>query len=119
MKPFDIELAKQGKPVCTRDGREARIICFDKRGCYPVIALVQEEGMETCHFYSQEGKCADCGNKYDLMMASEKKEMWINIYKETIRPVPGAGLYDTKEEAKDSIRNVNSYIATVKVCWEE
>ena len=26
MKPFDLELAKQGYPVCTRDGREVRIV---------------------------------------------------------------------------------------------
>lgn len=29
MKPFDIELAKQGKPVCTRDGRPVKILCYD------------------------------------------------------------------------------------------
>lgn len=29
LKPFDLETAKAGKPVCTRDGRKARIICFD------------------------------------------------------------------------------------------
>ena len=41
MKPFDLELAKKGHPVCTRDGRDARIICYDaKTGEYPIIALV-------------------------------------------------------------------------------
>ena len=30
MKPFDLEAAKAGKPVCTRDGRKARINCFDR-----------------------------------------------------------------------------------------
>ena len=41
-KPFDLEQAKAGKPVCTRDGRKARIICFDTKtlGDYPIIALV-------------------------------------------------------------------------------
>ena len=35
--------AKAGKPVCTRDGRKARIICFNtKTLCdYPIIALVE------------------------------------------------------------------------------
>lgn len=32
LKPFDLEAAKQGKPVCTRDGRKARIVCFDLKG---------------------------------------------------------------------------------------
>lgn len=31
LKPFDLEAAKAGKPVCTRDGRKARIICWDKK----------------------------------------------------------------------------------------
>lgn len=28
LKEFDLEAAKSGKPVCTRDGRKARIICL-------------------------------------------------------------------------------------------
>lgn len=42
LKPFDLEAAKAGKPVCTRDGRKARIICWDKKGNYPIVALIQE-----------------------------------------------------------------------------
>lgn len=30
LRPFDLEAAKAGKPVCTRDGRKVRIICFDR-----------------------------------------------------------------------------------------
>lgn len=30
MKPFDLELAKQGHPLITRDGHLARIVCFDR-----------------------------------------------------------------------------------------
>ena len=29
MKPFDLEKAKAGSPVCTRSGEKVRIICFD------------------------------------------------------------------------------------------
>ena len=46
LKEFDLEAAKLGKPVCTRDGRKARIICFDRRlfyknVSYPILALVE------------------------------------------------------------------------------
>ena len=46
LKPFDIQKAREGKPVCTRDGRKARIICFDRRlfyknVSYPILALVE------------------------------------------------------------------------------
>lgn len=44
MKPFDLEAAKAGKPVCTRDGRKARIICFDAKCIKPIVALIQGSG---------------------------------------------------------------------------
>lgn len=45
MKPFNLEEAKAGKPVCTRDGYDARILCFDaKNPYYPVVALVNIYG---------------------------------------------------------------------------
>lgn len=43
-KPFDLEQAKAGKPVYTRDGHKARIICFDaKLENYSIIALVKKK----------------------------------------------------------------------------
>lgn len=41
MKPFDLEAAKRGEPVVTRDGRPVRIICFDANSDAPIVALVQ------------------------------------------------------------------------------
>ena len=31
MKEFNLEQAKAGKPVCRRDGKKARIICYDAK----------------------------------------------------------------------------------------
>ena len=47
LKEFDLEAAKDGKPVCTRDGRKARIICFDRKFYhdgynYPIVAMVND-----------------------------------------------------------------------------
>lgn len=45
LKPFDLEKAKQGAEVVTRDGKPARIICWDRVGkLYPIVALVE------CHY---------------------------------------------------------------------
>ena len=126
LKPFDIQKAKEGKPVCTRDGRKARIICFDRIGKSPVVALVtnfdEKEYIET---YCLNGRFNDNINDisdYDLMMLPEKKEGWINIYKKN----NGITKYDcctivfnTKEEAVQYAQNNNYYITTVKVEWEE
>ena len=116
MKPFDIELAKQGKPVCTRDGRKARIICFDRRGDkFPIVALLDgcnEEHSEVAETFTNEG-LYEIGEKSsnDLMMLPEKKEGWVNVYKERI--------YSTKEEAIEATYDGVTYVDTVKVCWEE
>ena len=121
LKPFDLQKAKQGKPVCTRDGRKARIICFDRKDNTPIVALIEcVNHAEILQCVHNDGKCFhyDTSNN-DLMMLPEKKEMWINIYRGTTRLVPGGYLYDTEEEAKDEVRNVENYITTVKVCWEE
>lgn len=39
MKPFNLEEAKAGKPVCTRDGRKVNILRFDLNNPYPIIAV--------------------------------------------------------------------------------
>lgn len=48
LKEFNLEAAKAGKPVCTRDGRKARIICFDtiNKSNYPIIALLEDKDVK-------------------------------------------------------------------------
>lgn len=43
MKPFDLEKAKAGAPLCTREGFRARIICFDAdNDRFPIVALIKD-----------------------------------------------------------------------------
>ena len=103
LKPFDIQKAREGKPVCTRDGHKARIICFDyngETGDYPIVALVHYNKGNKCYErvlkYTSDGlfnKYRDCQHDDDLMMLPEKKEGWINIDKDT-------GLFKSREEAE-------------------
>lgn len=81
MKPFNLKDAKAGKPVVTRDGRPARIICWDrKKKDYPIIALIGVE--EDIASFTADGRYISCEqDPNDLFMASEKKEGWMNIYK--------------------------------------
>ncbi|WP_410082449.1 hypothetical protein [Barnesiella intestinihominis] len=123
MKPFDLEAAKAGKPVCTRDGRKARIICFDtiNKGNYPIIALLEDKGSEAIFYYNKDGKC-NVGTELDLMMLPEKKEGWVNVYKSynVGKKTPCiASIYPTKEEAKKSSVVGLDYVDTVKIEWEE
>lgn len=123
LKPFDFEAAKAGKPVCTRDGRKARIICFDtiNKGNYPIIALLEDKGYEAIFYYNKDGKC-NVGTERDLMMLPEKKEGWVNVYKSynVGKKTPCmASIYPTKEEAKKSSVVGFDYVDTVKIEWEE
>lgn len=126
LKPFDLEAAKAGKPVCTRDGRKARIICFDRKLLfkgisYPIIALVEDTAKEeTIYGYNEKGKVIiedDATYKDDLMMLPQKKEGWINIYKDFEDTVCCA--YLTKEDALKNRSIEYGYITTIKIEWEE
>lgn len=122
MKPFDIELAKQGKPVCTRDGRPVRILCYDFKSLEntPIMALIRlNERQEGVAHYYIDGKHFENGiNDLDLMMVVEKKEGWVNIYNEGPDKYESSiTIYSTKEEAH--LSRVGGCIDTVKIIWEE
>lgn len=123
LKPFDLEAAKAGKPVCTRDGRKARIICFDAKCNKPIVALIYDCNKETVLQYLENGRFfVDQIDKYDLMMLPKKKEGWVNVYKSynVGKKIPCmASIYPTKEEAKKSSVVGFDYIDTVKIEWEE
>lgn len=108
-KPFDLEAAKAGKPVCTRDGRKARIICFDAKCNKPIVALIYDCNKETVLQYLENGRFfVDQIDKYDLMMFPQKKEGWVNVYKSynVGKKIPCiASIYPTKEEAKKIFRS--------------
>lgn len=124
LKPFDIQKAREGKPVCTRDGRKARIICFDRRINRSIVALIEcdnhEEGLQC--YYDNGRYCCDVTSDYDLMMLSEKKEGWVNLYKSDNSNfaafLGSAYVYNTKEEAINNA-DPDRTIATVKIEWEE
>ena len=114
LKPFDIQKAREGKPICTRDGRKARIICFDlKDKDYPIAAAVQnKDGDESIRTYTAEG-IYDKGeiSGFDLMMLPEKKEGWAVIKKSDI--------YETEEQAKEALLDSRIGVMIRKVEWEE
>lgn len=123
LKEFDLEAAKAGKPVCTRDGRKARIICFDAKCNKPIVALIYDCNKETVLQYLENGRFfVDQIDKYDLMMFPQKKEGWVNVYKSynVGKKIPCmASIYPTKEEAKKSSVVGFDYVDTVKIEWEE
>ena len=128
LRPFNLEEAKAGKPVCTMDGRKARIICFDRRlfyknVSYPILALVEcSDGEDDVCAYNEKGKVLiKVGAEYkeDLMMLPEKKEGWVNVYQG--RKLDADYLYPSKEDAVENIFQPmkDKYIDTIKIEWKE
>ena len=131
LKPFDIQKAREGKPVCTRDGRKARIICFDyngETGDYPIVALVHYNKGNKCYErvlkYTSDGlfnKYGDCQHDDDLMMLPEKKEGWINIIKteDGVYCCKGELYSDYNDAFIENINVLDNRGITVKIEWEE
>ena len=110
LKPFDLEAAKAGKPVCTRDGRKARIICFDlKNEEYPIVAAIGNDSSETLLCYTINGEIVKGNYKSDkdLMMLPEKRKGWINIHQYDV--------YKTKEEAEAKVFDKANYLTTIEI----
>lgn len=123
LKPFDIQKAREGKPVCTRDGRKARIICFDRKGynMFPIVALIMNGDRESdIYTYRPNGTWDNSGNESDkdLMMLPEKKEGWVNVYNSLGVVTFSHNPYDTKKEALANAKQ-KYYVDTVKISWEE
>lgn len=119
LKEFNLEAAKSGKPVCTRDGRKARIICFDQKDIAPIVGLVTGlDGKESIYAFYKDGRVSSQEERVDdLMMLPEKKEGWVNIDKGGSGKIAISSPYSTKEEA---IYNDNeTTIDTIKISWEE
>lgn len=125
MKPFNLEeyLKYPSKKLVTRDGRKARIICTNRlMEDFPICALVTDNGEEYYFSYTINGKYhSNADSVYDLFFAPEKKEGWINIYRNFYNNsfYVSNTIYETKEEAKKKYIYYKNYISTIKIEWEE
>ena len=125
MKQFDLKeyLKDPNKKVVTRDGRNARIVCTDRKGteCSVVALCTMSSGSEDCYFYFPSGRMyLSADSCLDLFFASEKKKGWANLYDLPEGPYLGS-VYSSKEvaEAMSKKCGLQHYIATIKIEWEE
>ena len=124
MKQFNLQeyLANPSRQVVTRDGRKVRILCTDRKGDTPIIALVNDanDGQEYGYAFYSDGKFfRDGGDELDLFFAPEKHEGWMNLYKKGFGLVIGDLVRDSEETAKKIAAGDEDYITTIKVEWEE
>ena len=111
------------KPVQTRDGRPARIICTDLKNNdgYSLVALVFNDfdKDEQMYYYDSNGK-----NPFvplmgtDLINIPTVRSGWINIY-DNNSVVFGGEIFNNKEDAMSAAILMKSYKTTIQIEWEE
>lgn len=81
-RPFDLESAKRGDPLVTRDRRSARFVAHVEGAAnYSVVAYI--EGDNIVETYTEEGLLLDeeAATNADLFMAPKpKRTVWANTY---------------------------------------
>lgn len=70
LRPFDLETAKAGEPICTRDGQAARFVAHVPECSEGRRVIAHLAGRENCAMYFEDGKWSDAArNDIDLCMA--------------------------------------------------
>jgi hypothetical protein len=115
------------KPVQTRDGRPARIICTDRVGNFPVVALVpRKDGIEHINVYTCDGRASlRCNAHSDLIPVPQRHMVWCNVYAEDpdlelhlgLHPAPYLSAHISEDEANRMARD--SRLACIRIEFEE
>ena len=130
MEQFSLKkyLKNPDRKVVTRDGRDVRIICTDRKGKCPIVGLVKaDDDIDEILISIRENGCEMNGNSiscFDLFFVPTKHVGWTNVYKNSFGQLYlGSNFpYKTEEEArKNSVTNgkYEIYCGTVRLEWEE
>ena len=128
MKEFNLTeyLKNPSRKVVTRDGREVRIICTDMKSEYPLIALVtdKKDNTESPFVYTKNGRYFFEETNNDLFFAPIKREGWVNVFDNFPKENHDYycdKIYETKEDAEKDVKkyNIDNYVTTTKIEWEE
>lgn len=121
MKKFDINKAREGAAVCTRKGKEVRILCYDMRHLdrdMLVVLVKQNSGEEYLRMYNPSGVCVEGGPDEDLMMATVKKTLWFNLYTDGEAFYPGDFFYESKELAEANAKSKLEFVEVKSIEME-
>lgn len=128
MKPFNLEeyVANPSRKVVTRDGREVRVVCIDRKAFQlPIIALVLYNDIDCIEENEIIIEATEKGKvnghlleeyKYDLFFTPEKREGYVNVYENNLLD---SIIYPSKEEALNMRDGDLKYITTIKIELEE
>ena len=126
MEQFSLEkyLANPSRKVVTREGKNVRILCTDRKlDSKEVVGLtMNNDGTEGLLSWSKQGKLLSLNDSsFDLFFAPEKHEGWVNLYKLANKDCAyyTGGIFNSKAEAENKRDTSDLYVATIKIEWEE
>jgi|SRR3954471_6019035 len=126
MKDFNLEKAKAGEPVVTSDGHDAQYL-YSLRGYKHLFIVNKGEAEEYLCNVSESGiiyagssdeELFKIGTQHKRMMGmkSQKKTVWVNVYRSWDNPFrTGGAVYDSKEEAISVTEGISRYVGTYPI----
>ena len=96
------------KPVQTRNGRKARIICDDRKSDRPIVALIEQGDCEAVWNYDETGKIGGGPGEdaNDLINIPEKRWVNVNKYRSNLNPrangLAAGGVYSSRASADEN-----------------
>jgi len=113
MKPFDLEQALAGAPVCTREGKPVtQLTKFDLPEKGVVILVGVTSGRHIERWYPNGSYEFNDHSRLDLFMAPVRKTGWLAMFEHRFCKGP----YVSEEEAKAAEPHALRYH---EISWEE
>jgi hypothetical protein len=105
------------KPVQTRNGKSARIICTDRKGLFPILALVVDSNkIEKAFAYNKKGELCGCpGSVFNLINILNRTSKFRNIWSSVSAQ---AFAYNTMKEAL-SMKGPSERLGVLELKYEE
>lgn len=106
MKPFDLEAAKRGEPIQTREGTPVKFIAHvpEADQSRRVVVLI---GGEIVCFDGNGSHAGVFETELDLFMAPRKRTVWINLYRNS------EGRYASHTYSKKEFADENGGLARI------
>jgi hypothetical protein len=107
MKTLDLT-----KPIQTQDGRSVRIICTDKKGMLPIVALVDIGPRESVRQYDNAGRLHGViyRTPQDLVNVPEKHKIWGILFYDKKAKYFWSGTYTTEEQRDRVYVSLSEYV---------
>jgi len=98
----------------TRDGRPVRVLCVDRNGLYPVVAMIGDS--QDVRTFSEDGVFGlTSGGRNDLILRRRepvRESRWANIY------AYNAGLLCESRETADETRTSGRFQGVIRLDYE-